>query len=308
MFGRLPLTRARMQTTLDVGADGNAGPNPGAAAQQPFFDELGGSLTTLESQIAAGAYDADPDRRALAEATLTQGTQLFSDLFTLLGDPTTASPFIPTGSSEAGAALDSRLDALQTTLHSMGSEDRDHDHREPEVVPADPWDEAEVFLQALLDAEVHRRRQGTRRENHADRGGHQRLEEERQGDVERRGPDQPHDADLLAARERRQPDGVADQQHRGDDQEGDRQQGALLHGVHGVEDRADRLSLVPYLVDPVQADHRAGDAFVLVGSFSVIHTDSAMSSTVAAGLAPSNRSGPNSSLTFSNASALVSKR
>jgi len=118
VFGRLPLTRARMQTTLDVGADGNAGPNPGAAAQQPFFDELGGSLTTLESQIAAGAYDADPARRALADATLTQGTQLFADLFTLLGDPATASPFIPTGSSEAGAALDSRLDALQTTLES----------------------------------------------------------------------------------------------------------------------------------------------------------------------------------------------
>ena len=118
VFGRLPLTRARMQTTLDVGADGNAGPNPGAAAQQPFFEELGGALTTLESQIAAGAYDADPASRALAEATLTQGTQLFADLFTLLGDPATASPFIPTGSSEAGVALDSRLDGLQTTLES----------------------------------------------------------------------------------------------------------------------------------------------------------------------------------------------
>jgi hypothetical protein len=118
VFGRLPLTRARMQTTLAVGAGGNAGPNPGTAAQQPFFDELVGSLTTLEGQIAAGAYDADPDRRALAEATLAQGNQLFSDLFTLLGDPTTAAPFVPTGTSEAGIALDSRLDELQTTLES----------------------------------------------------------------------------------------------------------------------------------------------------------------------------------------------
>ena len=118
IFGRLPLTRARMQTSLGVGAGGNAGPNPGAAAQQPFFDQLGGALTTLEGQIAAGAYDADPQRRALAEATLTQGTELYGDLFTLLGDPGTASPFVPTGGSEAGVALDSRLDALQTTLES----------------------------------------------------------------------------------------------------------------------------------------------------------------------------------------------
>jgi len=118
VFGRLPLTRARMQTTLTVGAGGNAGTNPGVAAQQPFFDELAGSLTTLQGQIASGAYDSDPDRRALAEATLAQGTQLFADLFTLLGDPNTAAPFVPTVTSEAGTALDSRLDALQTTLES----------------------------------------------------------------------------------------------------------------------------------------------------------------------------------------------
>lgn len=117
VFGRLPLTRARMQTNLAV-AGGNAGPNPGVAAQQPFFDELAVSLTSLESQIDAGAYDADPARRALAETTLAQGTQLFSDLFTLLGDPATASPFVPTGGSEAGTALDTRLDALETTLES----------------------------------------------------------------------------------------------------------------------------------------------------------------------------------------------
>jgi hypothetical protein len=118
VFGRLPLTRARMQTTLAVGAGGNAGVNPGTTAQEPFFNELAGALTTLEGQIAAGAYDADPARRALAEATLADGTQLFSDLFTLLGDPTTAAPFVPTATSEAGTALDTRLDGLQTTLET----------------------------------------------------------------------------------------------------------------------------------------------------------------------------------------------
>ena len=117
VFGRLPLARARVQTTLDLDATGsNAGLNPGTAAQEPFFGEFATALTTLEQQIAAGAYDADPARRALAEETLTQGGLLFDDLFTLLGNPATASPFVPTGGSEAGTALDARLASLQTTL------------------------------------------------------------------------------------------------------------------------------------------------------------------------------------------------
>ena len=44
------------------------------------------------------------------------------------------------------------------------------------------------------------------------------------------------------------------------------------------------------------------------GSSSVIQIDSAMSSSVAAGLLPSNFSGPSSSLTFAKASALDSRR
>jgi hypothetical protein len=107
-----------MQTTLAVGAGGNAGLNPGIEIQQPFFNELAGALSTLESQIAAGVYDGDPARRALAEATLSDGGELYADLFTLLGDPATAAPFVPTGTSEAGTAFDSRLDALATTLES----------------------------------------------------------------------------------------------------------------------------------------------------------------------------------------------
>ena len=118
VFGRLPLSRTRMQTTLTVGPGGNAGVSPGTAAQEPFFDGLAGALTTLEAQIQSGAYDGDPAQRALAEATLAQGTQLFSDLFTLLGDPETASPFVPTGGSDAGTALDTRLTDLQTTLQT----------------------------------------------------------------------------------------------------------------------------------------------------------------------------------------------
>ncbi len=117
VFGRLPLARARVQTDLDLDAAGaNAGLNPGSTAQDPFFSQFDAALSTLEAQIAAGAYDGDPARRALADATLAQGEALFGDLFTLLGDPATASPFIPTGGSEAGAALAARIAALQATL------------------------------------------------------------------------------------------------------------------------------------------------------------------------------------------------
>jgi hypothetical protein len=116
VFGRLPLARVRMQTTLAVGGGGNAGLNPGTGVQAPFFDEFAGALTTLESQIAAGVYDGDPARRALAEQTLADGDALFTDLATLLGDPATASPFVPTGGSEAGVALNGRIAGLQATL------------------------------------------------------------------------------------------------------------------------------------------------------------------------------------------------
>ena len=117
IFGRLPLARTRVQTDLGLdAASANAGLNPGTAAQDPFFTQFDAALSTLEAQIAAGAYDGDPTRRALADATLAQGDALFGDLFTLLGDPSTASPFIPTGGSEAGAALAARIATLQATL------------------------------------------------------------------------------------------------------------------------------------------------------------------------------------------------
>jgi hypothetical protein len=117
VFGRLPLTRARIQTNLDLdAASANAGLNPGTAAQDPFFAQFDAALSTLEAQIGAGTYDGDPARRALADATLAEGDALFGDLFMLLGDPSTASPFIPTGGSDAGTALAARVATLQATL------------------------------------------------------------------------------------------------------------------------------------------------------------------------------------------------
>jgi hypothetical protein len=120
VFGRLPLARVRMQTTLALDPTlANAGASPGATAQEPFFEEFGTALTVLEQQIASGAYAGDPTRLALAQATLAEGGALFDDLFTLLGDAATASPFVPTAGSDAGTTIDARIATLQATLETQ---------------------------------------------------------------------------------------------------------------------------------------------------------------------------------------------
>ena len=119
IFGRIPLVRTRVQsvTSLDP-TTAAAGLSPGTAAQQPFITELDAALTTLSSKIAAGDYDANPAQKALAQATLTDATALRADLFTLLADPATASPALPTATSGTGAAITARITGLQTTLAS----------------------------------------------------------------------------------------------------------------------------------------------------------------------------------------------
>ena len=93
-------------------------------------------------------------------------------------------------------------------------------------------------------------------QRHADQRGHQRLEEERQRDVERRGADQPHDADLLAPREGRQPDRVGHQQQGGEHQEGGRAERDPLQHVDRLQDRGDLLAHVADLGDAVEALRR----------------------------------------------------
>ncbi len=119
IFGRIPLVRSRVQTTTGLSSSGaDAGLTPGEASQFPFFDSFDAALATLSGKLAAGDYNADPAARALAEATLTQATELRTDLFGLLSDPATASPVAPTSSSPAGAAVLARVATLQTTLAS----------------------------------------------------------------------------------------------------------------------------------------------------------------------------------------------
>jgi hypothetical protein len=117
IFGRLPLVRTRVQMDPDLDPTGsNAGANPGAAAHQTFLTDFSEALSILEFELENGTYDGDPQRRALAVQTLSDGNALLDDLFALLADPATASPFLPTATSDAGLAIGSRVAALQSTL------------------------------------------------------------------------------------------------------------------------------------------------------------------------------------------------
>lgn len=119
VFGRLPLVRTRVQTTLRLdpsAADG--GLNPGAVTYAAFFGDFDAAVATLGSKIAAGDYNSDPAQLALAQATLADATALRADLFGLLADPLTASPAVPTASSAAGTAVLARVAGLQGVLAS----------------------------------------------------------------------------------------------------------------------------------------------------------------------------------------------
>ena len=119
IFGRIPLVRSRVQTATGLSSTGaDAGLNPGQTGQQTFFDNFDAAIATLNGKLAAGDYNADPNARALAEATLAEATALRADLFGLLADPITASPVVPTNTSTTGAAVLGRIASLQTTLGS----------------------------------------------------------------------------------------------------------------------------------------------------------------------------------------------
>jgi hypothetical protein len=143
IFGRIPLVRARVQPTLALNpAAADGGPNPGSAAQGTFFGDFDAALTTLSSKIAAGDYDANPAQKALAEATLADATTLRADLFGLLADPATASPFVPTLGSTAGGAIDARIAAVQNTLETSLSVPG---FTTGPALPAEPITQADLF-------------------------------------------------------------------------------------------------------------------------------------------------------------------
>jgi hypothetical protein len=120
IFGRMPLVEVRTDIHYDLqpSTTADAGVNSADPSQATFFQEFDASLTSLSARIAAGDFDGDPALKARAQSTLDAGTALRNDLFGLLSDPTTASPFVPIATSTAGQAITASVTGLQSTLAS----------------------------------------------------------------------------------------------------------------------------------------------------------------------------------------------
>jgi len=124
LFGNVPIVRVRVQPRFALDStNGDVGFNPadpafgsGAAATTAFFNQFDAALAALQANINGGVYDANPAQKALAQATLASGTDLRTHLDNLLVNPSTASPFVPTGGSAAGLAMTNVVTSLQTTL------------------------------------------------------------------------------------------------------------------------------------------------------------------------------------------------
>jgi hypothetical protein len=148
IFGRMPLVRVRVQTSYRLDpATADAGVNPGTSEQTGFFQEFDASLAALGARITAGDFDADPALKARAQAALDAGTSLRGDLFGLLADPSTASPFVPTATSTAGTAIAARVTGLQA---SFANEFGVSGFTAAPVLPTDPAT-TEAFVAALSD-------------------------------------------------------------------------------------------------------------------------------------------------------------
>ena len=126
VFARVPLVYATAKRRAVIGPEGaDAGVNAadptlgtpaGRGAAESFFADFDTGLLTLQDNIVAGTYDADPAQRALAEQTLAGGVALRDSLFALLLGEGTASAYLPTTGSAAGGALSGRVSGLQGTL------------------------------------------------------------------------------------------------------------------------------------------------------------------------------------------------
>lgn len=126
LFGTLPFRRVRVQTTTRFDSTGaGAGFNPadatfgapgGPTAMLAFFTAFDQAITDLDEAIATGTWAGDPATQAVAAAALAEARSLRDDLFTVMQDPATRSPFLPLASSPAGAALSGRIAALQQQL------------------------------------------------------------------------------------------------------------------------------------------------------------------------------------------------
>ncbi|HEX9165921.1 MAG TPA: hypothetical protein VF862_08425 [Gemmatimonadales bacterium] len=129
LFGTVPFRRVQVRSTLSQDSTtGTAGFNPadptfgdgsGATQDASFFAQFDAALSSLQGKLNSGFYDSDPAAKQLAEQTLAAGAGLRTDLFALLLDPATASPFLPTASSTPGGAILQKVATLQAALTGL---------------------------------------------------------------------------------------------------------------------------------------------------------------------------------------------
>lgn len=124
LFGNVPIVRVRVQNVFALDSTAaTAGFNPahpvfGNSEGGPtvtFLNQLGAALGTVAANLAAGVYDADPARKALAQQTLTQGTTLQTDLEALLLGAT----FLPLAGSAGAAAITAPIESLRSSLTTL---------------------------------------------------------------------------------------------------------------------------------------------------------------------------------------------
>lgn len=117
VFGRVPIVSVKVEPRFLIDSTGaTAAFNPALGnpvAHSVFRSELAVAIADLTARIAAGDYDADPARKALAQATVTQARTLQTQFDALLAASNT---FLPHTASPAAAALVQVVRQLQATM------------------------------------------------------------------------------------------------------------------------------------------------------------------------------------------------
>ena len=120
LFGSVPFVSVKIESRFLIDtATSTLGANPGAAQFATFLNQLGAAVGALQTRITSGAFDGDPNLKAQAQARLSYGQMLLAELIGLLSEPTTASAFLPLGTSPVGAALLSQIRSFQAELAGL---------------------------------------------------------------------------------------------------------------------------------------------------------------------------------------------
>ena len=127
LFGRFPMVHYRVQPTLtftgdSVGfnqASGAFGTLAGEAANNAFLGDFRVALDTLAARVLAGFYDGNAAQKALAVATVADGTLLQARLDTLTRLESANTPFLPIEQSGTGQALLNRVEGVQAAMDTL---------------------------------------------------------------------------------------------------------------------------------------------------------------------------------------------